>query len=232
MLLIDHRCHACGVESSVLKRRILINFTSPLQIDLYLIKYISHVVSVLFSLLPLSNDSMTFHTSKACLLQLLHASWWLTGAVDFLHAPCDTHASSIIDLLCSPSSEQLIPLPHPSTPFSASTTLTSPNHKCKVTAEMHVESIRGLTSRISESRLKWMQQLHKPRLVSPCCPYDRRGRRADVDNAVTNCFFLFSSPLISPLSFHSTAAHYHASTCTHNLSAIQFPIPSEWKAHL
>lgn len=175
-----------------------------------------------FSLLPLSNDSMTFHGSKACLLQLLHACWWPTGAVDLLHAPCDARASSIIDLLCSPPSDQLIPPPHPSTAFSASTTPTSPNQRRKVTAEMHIESIRGLTSWISESRLKWMQQPHKPRLVSPCCSYDRRGGRVEVDNAVTNCVFLFSSPLISPLSsLHRCPLppfHLHSQPFRHSVS--------------
>lgn len=175
-----------------------------------------------FSLLPLSNDSMTFHGSKACLLQLLHASWWPTGAVDLLHAPCDARASSIIDLLRFPPSDQLIPPPHPSTPFSASATLTSPNQRRKVTAEMRIESIRGLTSWISESRLKWMQQPHKPH---------RRGGRAEVDNAVTNCVFLFSSPLISPLSsLHRCPLppfHLHSQPFRHSVS-----IPSEWKARL
>lgn len=66
----------------------------------------------------------------------------------------------------------------------------------------------------------------KPRLVNPCCSYDRRAGRAEVDNGVTNCVFLFSIPLsyFFPL-LHScpSAAHYlHPKACITPSSSFSF----------
>lgn len=154
--------------------------------------------------------------------RVFYSCWWRAGAVDLLHALCDARASSIIDLLCCPPSDQLMRPPPPPTPSSASATLASPNQRRKATAEMHIESVRCLTSWISESRLKRMQRPHRPRLVSPRCSYGRRGGRAEVDNAVTNCVFLFSSPLIPPLSSPHRcplpAFHLHSQPFRHSVS--------------
>lgn len=58
--------------------------------------------------------------------------------------------------------------------------------------------------------------------MSLCCSYDRRGGRADIDNAVTNCVFLFSSPLVSPLSsLHRCPLppfHLHSQPFRHSVS--------------
>lgn len=93
---------------------------------------------------------------------------------------------------------------------------------CTVVAELHIERICGLTSWGCESRLNRCTSWVDTQAL-PCESLLLPAGRAEVDNSLTNCAFLFSILLIYflRLLFGCPSVPH---TCTHNAPSLPHPV--------